>query len=239
MVEAALAQTSNGGSALFGLFIVLGLATVGGIAYWAYLRQRKRREAFALLARQQGLSYSPEDVFGILDEPFVLLQKGDGRGAENVLSGTWQSMPLRAFDYWYYEESTDSNGNRSKSYYRFDCIIVPIEAACSPLTIDHENLLTRIADAVALHDIELESEEFNRAFNIKGPDRKFANDLLDARMMSWLLEHADGYAFEVAGDRVLCFCRKIDPMALLSLFGTMKGFLDHVPRVVYDLYPKA
>ena len=76
-----------------------------------------------------------------------------------------------------------------------------------------ENLLTRLADHLALHDIQFESEAFNAAFNVKSEDRKLANDLIDARMQAWLLAHGEGFSFEVAGERLLCSCRKIDPRA--------------------------
>ena len=129
----------------------------------------------------------------MLAEPFALFQKGDGRGIENVLAGAYQAVDVKAFDYWYYDESTNSKGQTSKTYYRFDCVIVPIDAACSPLTIDNENVLTRLADALSFHDIEFESEDFNRAFNVKSPDKKFANDFVDARMMQWLLQNGEGH----------------------------------------------
>jgi hypothetical protein len=222
----------------FILLAVLALALVGLAAYITYAVAKKRREAFATMARQLGLSYAAEDPFGVVSEPFALFEKGDGRGAENMLWGTWQDIQLRAFDYWYYEESTDSHGRTSRSYYRFDCAIVPIDAACVRLTITHETLFTRFADALTFHDIEFESEAFNKAYNVKSADKKFANDLIDGRMMNWLLAHGDGYSFEVVGDEVLCYCQKIQPAAFLPLLGTAKAFVDTVPEVVTSLYPR-
>jgi hypothetical protein len=146
----------------FILFAVLGLALVGIAAYITYAIAKKRREAFATVASQLGLSYAAQDPFNVIAEPFALFEKGDGRGAENMLWGTWQDIQLRAFDYWYYEESTDSHGRTSRSYSRFDCAIVPIDAACVRLTITHETLFTRLADALTFHDIEFESEDSTR-----------------------------------------------------------------------------
>jgi hypothetical protein len=116
---------------------------------------------------------------------------------------------------------------------------VPIDAACSPLTIENENVFTRLADALGFRDIEFESEDFNRAFNVKSPDKKFANDVVDARMMQWLLRFGEDTAFEIMGDRVLSYRRKLPPMEIVTLLGISKAFLDHVPRVVYSLYPRA
>jgi hypothetical protein len=46
-------------------------------------------------------------------------------------------------------------------------------------------------------DIELELEDFNRAFTVSCPDRKFASDVLHPQMMEFLLQHRDvGWRFE-------------------------------------------
>lgn len=227
----------RGASPIF-LFVLLGLVVAGVAAYQWWARQ-ERRKAFGALAARHGFQYSRDDPFGILGEPFRLLEKGDGRGIENVIWGDWQGTPIRAFDYWYYEESTSSKGGRSKTYYRFDCAITPIEAACSALSIDRENLLTRLADHLAMDDIQFELEEFNRAYDVKSPDRAFATAFCDQRMMRWLLANGDGYGFEVVGDRLLALCRKCDVEHVPVLLATARGFRDQVPSVVYSLYPRS
>lgn len=73
------------GLAIILLFIVLAAA---GVAVSFYLKQR-RRNGLALLARQLGLEFWPTDTQGCLGLPFHLLTKGDGRGVENVMWGTW------------------------------------------------------------------------------------------------------------------------------------------------------
>ncbi len=182
----------------FPLIFIAFVAAAIGVFYLSYLAKKKRREGFALVATQLGMEYWPEDPFGLLSEPFALFNRGDGRGIENVIAGSYQSIDTKAFDYWYYEESTDSKGHTSRTYYRFDCVVVPIDAACSPLTIENENVLTRLADALSFHDIQFESEDFNRMFNVKSPDKKFANDFIDARMMQFLLQTGQGHG--VRGD---------------------------------------
>lgn len=223
---------------LFPFFFLLFALVAAGVVAYQYVAQQKRREAFAAFAARNGFAYHRQDPFGLLDEPFRLFSKGDGRGIENVLDGRWQDVPVRAFDYWYYEESSTSKGGRTKSYHRFDCVIAPIDAACSPLTIERESLFTRLADHLALDDIQFELEEFNRAFNVKGADRAFATAFCDQKMMRWLLTNAGDCGFEVMGDRLLTFCRKVDVEALPVLFATMCGLRDHVPPVVYSLYPR-
>jgi hypothetical protein len=225
------------GSAFLLLFLVFAAAVVV-LAYVGYQRRLERIRDMRSLALAHGLDFAIEDPFGTLGEPFSLLQAGDGRGVENVLWGTWEGLEIRAFDYWYYEESTDSEGHTSRSYHRFDCALAPIEAACPPLRIGEENLLTRLAGALSFDDIRFESEEFNRRFQVKGPDAHFATALCDARMMDWLLANGDGHAFELTGARLLCSRRLVEPAELLDLFAIAKAFRERIPPVVSSLYPK-
>jgi hypothetical protein len=57
-------------------------------------------------------------------------------------------------------------------------------------------------------------------------------------MMDWLLRHGDGYAFEVVGDRLLCWCKRVGPAEMIHLLGTAKTFREQIPAVVSSLYPR-
>lgn len=146
---------------------------------------------------------------------------------------------MTEFDYWCYEEHRGSRGRTSRTYHRFSCALTEIEAACPHLVIERESLLTRVADRLGFRDIEFESAEFNRAFQVTSRERKFANDLVDPRMMSWLLSAGDRWRFEVVGRWLLCSTRRLKPTELVPLLGTLRGFRDHVPGVVYSLYGAA
>jgi hypothetical protein len=218
------------------LFLLFGVL-VAAFAYYQHQRKIERQQQFGALALGHGLDFSIDDPFDTLGEPFALLRRGDGRGVENVLWGEWKGLEIRAFDYWYYEESTDSKGHTSRSYSRFDCVFTRIDASCPALQISEENVFTRLADALTFRDIEFESEEFNRRFTVRG-DERFATAFCDARMMDWLLRHGDGYAFEVVGDRLLCSCRRVAPAGMIHLLGTLKTFREQIPVVVSSLYPR-
>lgn len=219
-----------------GVLIFVGIVAVIALAiWWSWYAKKKRREALATMARNLGMAYQPQDPYGLDDLPFELMSRGDGQGTLNVLEGTWQELELKEFDYWYYTESTDSKGNRSRTYHYFSCALteVPIDGAA--LTIAHENVFTRIGDHLGFQDIQFESEEFNRAYRVKCKDGKFATDLVDARMMQWLLGQ-NGWGFELTGSSLLTYCKRLKPTAIIPLLGTLKGFRDHIPRVVYDLH---
>jgi hypothetical protein len=224
------------------LLFILGpvlLFCLAAAALFYYQQQRKleRQQGMRALAFGHRLDFSIDDPFDTVSEPFALFQKGDGRGVENVMWGFWQGLEVRAFDYWYYEEPSDSKGHRSKSYYRYDCLITLVDALCPQLQISEENLFTRLAGALTFRDIEFESAEFNRRFHVKG-DERFATAFCDARMMDWLLRHGDGYGFEVVGDRLLCWTNRVPPAQMVHLLGTAKTFRDQIPDVVRSLYPK-
>ena len=231
--------SSDGGLSALLPFLILfgGVALIVLVLYLGYQAKQKRRADFVRMAVQLNLTYSAVDAFGLLGYPFTLFERGDGRGIENVLQGAWQQTDVVAFDYWYYDETHDSKGGTSRTYHRFDCALLPMPADCARLTIERENLLTRMAGALSFKDVQFESEEFNRAFNVKSEDKKFASDLVDARMMQWLIAHGTDYAFEVVGNRVLVAGPKVPPMELIQLLGVARGFVQHVPQVVSSLYP--
>jgi hypothetical protein len=218
--------------------VIVGVVALVAVGLWfSYYLKKKRRAELALAGKQLGLQYSASDPFALLGLPFALLSKGDGRGVENVLWGSWQGVDLKEFDFWYYDETSDGKGNRSRSYHYFSCAVREIPATCAHLTIEREGFFTRLADHLGFHDIEFESEEFNRAYQVKCKDRKFANDVVDARMMQWLLAAADRrWAFELIGPYLMCYTKRLKPLELVPLLGTLSEFQDHVPRVMWSLY---
>ncbi|HXY73485.1 MAG TPA: hypothetical protein VEM41_13185 [Actinomycetota bacterium] len=220
------------------LIILLFVVVIAGAAAVSFYLKQKRRDELAVFAGQQGLQYSADDVVGLIDPSFHLFQMGDGRGSENVLWGTWQGLPLAEGDYWYYTESTDGQGHRTRTYHHFSVVEVQLEQDLflPSLSITHENLLTELADHLGFRDIDFESEDFNRMFNVRGQDREFAFKLIDARMMAWLLSTGGEFGFEIAGGKVLAYCRRLPPTGLIPIIGSAKAFHDHIPKLVWTEY---
>lgn len=218
------------------LFIaaIVAAALIGWLAwYWGH----KRREAFRAFAAQHGLEYARHDPFGILSLPFTLFMRGDGRRVENVLWGEWRGEPVRAFDYWYYTESRDSKGNRSRTYHRFTCALLEVEAGFPPLQIGRENVLTRLADGLGFRDIQFESPDFNRRFQVKGKDRKFAYELIDARLMQWMAGLQIPIGVEVVGSWVVVFQgKRLPPEGFVPVIEVAREFRRRIPRVAWSHY---
>jgi len=222
-------------------FVLLALVLAGGAVIGiAYLQRRARlarMNAVAAIGRTVGFTYSATDTDRIVSMPFVLFSKGQGRAVECILSGTHDGIPMRLFDYWYYDETTDGRGNRSRQYHRFTCALATIPAACPRLQLGYENFLTRLGDHLGLSDVELEYDDFNRRFRVKCDDQKFAFSLLDARMMEWLLGSASFAALEIDGPWILVAAEKLEPSKWLALGSWLQQFHHQIPAVVYSTYP--
>jgi hypothetical protein len=190
-----------------------------------------------VFAAQHGLQYSRQDPYS-LDEcyGFALFRKGDGRGCENVLTGVWEGLPIREADYWYYDETSDGRGGRSRSYHYFSVIVAELPCDVPHVSIERENLLTRFADHLGFTDIQFESEEFNRMFRVAANDREFAFKLVDARMMQWLLLTGGHFSFEVLGPNLLAYSSRRTAPELGPLFVAAAGFTAHFPRLVQTQY---
>ena len=220
------------------VWVVLVIGGVIAVFVLSLYLKAKRRQELQAFATRHGLQFSEHDPFGLLNWPFTLLRKGDGRGIENVMWGPWQGAePVTAFDYWYYTESTNSKGGRTRSYSRFSCALIQVPAAFPHLDIGRENLFTRMADGMGMEDIEFESPDFNRRYNVKASERRFAYEVLDTRMLDWLARYDQGYAFEIVGDRILAYRRRTKAAGLIPLIGTLRTFRERIPRVAWGLYP--
>ncbi|MFY9587789.1 MAG: hypothetical protein WAT66_10075 [Actinomycetota bacterium] len=219
---------------LFGAFIVV----LGFIVYLGWQRAKKRREEFFRLSVRLGLEYSIKDPFDTPSLPFDLFSRGQQRTAENVLSGEVAGMRVRLFDYSYVIRHHNANGPDTTSTYRFSCALAELDAMCSHLVIDHESFMSRLASHVGIHDIEFESEEFNRAFKIASDDRRFAFAFIDATMMSWLMDEGGVARYEVNGPLALCYVDRVGPAEYENLLEVLHRFRAQMPTVVSSLYPR-
>jgi hypothetical protein len=172
--------------AAFIVIIIIG-AIYGAIA------ARKRREGLAELAQRLNLNFGAEEDYGIPEQYSFLKEfnQGSNRYAINILSGTYQQQPVQAFDYHYETYTYDKNGRHTEHHW-FSFLILTLPAVAFPdLTIRREGFFTKIAEVFGYQDINFESAEFSKAFNVRSPDKKFAYDVCNARMIEYLLANRD------------------------------------------------
>jgi len=221
------------------ILLILAIVALVAVAIWLKFKyDQQRREEFFRTATKLGLAYSVDDPFHTDDLPFDLFRRGDGRRVDNVMHGTAAGMRVRLFDFEYYETVHNPKGPDTRHYYRFSSALAEVEADCPHLTLAREGVLSRLADHLGFRDIEFESEEFNKAWQVKSEDARFASAFVDPRMMEWLLGEGEIAQYEVVGPLLLCSTDRVKPAEYENLLEVMRRFHEHVPAVVSSLYPR-
>jgi hypothetical protein len=189
----AFLNINIGGAGMFVLIpIVVVLGVIGVIV--AYKREKARREAMLKLASELGLSFNPDSDRDHDDRfrQFSIFSRGRSRKAYNTLSGTCQLMghevELIMGDYKYTVDS-GSGKNRRSTTHRVSYLLigVPIDRVPS-LVIRPEKFFDKLAAMVGFDDIDFESVEFSRKFLVSSDNKRFAYDLIDPRMMEFLMK---------------------------------------------------
>ncbi len=213
---------------IFAAFLALAVVVV----YLSYLAAKKRREAMATYAAARGWRFEVEQpllVDRFSGPPFGM---GFGRRAYNVLYGTHEGRDLVSFDYEY--KTQTSNGKQTTTHvHRFSVLGLSMGVHMPPLSVDPENFLDRFVGRLTGNDIDLESEDFNRAFTVSCPDRKFASDVLHPQMMEFLLQHRQvGWRFEQ--DSMLMVAQgQRTPAQIDATIQVMDDITDRVPEFVW------
>jgi hypothetical protein len=215
-------------------FLAIVFAPIAGFLLWRRYRPRQRVPAVARFAAEHGLSYS---AVGYVDSPgydFPLL-RGDNTGYDNVLAGRWRDLPVKEADYWYStRQSSGGHVGRYRSY--FSIVVVDLAATMPYVSVQSQNVFNRAAGEPGMHQIDFESEDFNRTFSVTAPDKEFAIKLIDAGMIQWLMSTGGEFAFDLGGCNLLVSCDPLPVTALARLFDAARGFIDHIPPVVWAEY---
>ena len=213
------------------VLLIIGVVVVG------YLQAKKRREGMAAYAASRGWTYTEQDP-SLLDRfegaPFGT---GQDREAFNVMRGTAHDRPMVVFDYRYVttHTSTDAQGHSKteRTTHPFSVIAVNTGAVMPALAVTPEGLVSRFFGRLTNSDIELESEDFNRAFTVTCPNRRFASDVLHPRMMELLLQWPE-LAWRFDADSVLAIRSGAhDVQEVEAKLAALDAILDAVPDFVW------
>jgi hypothetical protein len=214
---------------------VIGFALVGFFAYWSYKREKARKAALAAYASGHGFQLTDRDDslinrWGESAHPF---DDGFDKRCENIMRGLWDGRPATLFDYTYHtwETSTDSKGNttRHKESHHVAITAVETERPYPALSVRPEGFLGRAWGRLTNSDIQLEWEDFNRAFTVNCPDRRFASDVLTPQMMETLMQDRD-LAWQIVGPDIMTMrSGRHDPAELEATMASLDRILDRVP----------
>jgi hypothetical protein len=223
-------------SALFGGgFLLLFLAFLGlmvVLVVVGYQQAKKRREGLAAFAAARGWVYRQDDpslVSRFNGSPFGT---GSTRRATNCLYGAHAERPMVAFDYSY-TTSSGSGDKRTTTTHRYSVVAMNLGVVVPPLAVSPEGAVGRFFGRLTNRDIELESEDFNRAFTVTAHDRRFASDVLHPQMMQMLLQWpALGWRLE--GDSMLVVrSGHHAPHEVDATLAVMDAILDRIPEHVW------
>jgi len=217
-----------------GLLLFVAFALVAAaIAYFGWLGAKRRREEFAAFAASQGWQYAAEDSSWVgrwAGRPFGT---GDQPRAQNVVTGVRDGRKIVGFDYSYETYHHDSDGNRHTTTHRYGVCAMALPVPLPGLEVTAESLFDRMANALGVDDIELESEEFNRRFRVRGEDRKFASDVLHPQLMEVLLRYGD-VGWRIEGDTLVCWDDgKHSPGEVLARLALLDAIADRIPGFVW------
>jgi hypothetical protein len=214
--------------------VVIGALGVGSFFVSRYLH-RKRVAELTGWAQANGWTYAehaPDLVDRYAGAPFG---RGFGRRARHLLRTTVDGQPVQAFEYAF-KERQGSGKNRRTVTYTYAVVATSLPVARPTLQVTREHLGTRLLGAVGLDDLQLESEQFNRAFRISADDHKFAYDVLHPRTMEWMLadERASQLDFRFERADLLSWERgRLRPQRVAWAGGYLLDLVKRVPQFVW------
>jgi hypothetical protein len=216
------------------IWVAIALITVTVVA-WRSHRRRDRQRQLMLLCQRASLEFSTFDPFAdTIWLPFRLFGRGLSRGTENVVWNDDDGDDARAFDYWFEERRNDDSVPVT---HRYSCALVALPFACRRLEVVPHGIVDDVRELIEGDDLELELEAFNRRFDVRSEDRRFAVTFLDQRMMRALMGLPEGVTVLVNEDRMLLIASLLPAPEVLLLLEAARATRRHVPAVVASLYP--
>jgi len=210
----------------------------------------ERAEDIRRWAIGHGFTYEPEVPDSMLHERFYLFTLGEDRvvvTGSNLLRGSWNGMPVDAFDVVVPQMVGASGGGVSGYWLESDTITVAMVSVPADLPyayVEKKGLLTRAADDLdridRLHHDHLEvtcgARDFDKHFEVKTTYREFPHDLFDHPMMEALIESGTDYVYETEGPDFIVHSRHVGHRELSSLLDAARRFSDHIPEAVLQKY---
>ncbi len=207
-------------------------ASLSGL-YFAYRRDARRRQALESFAAAKGWAYTARDDSWAQRFTGTPFGQGDHRQARNILSGTVDGHAMVAFDYSFQTHSSDGESSNTTTH-RYAVCVLALPGYLPHLELSPENLMTRVGNTILGHDIELESEDFNRRYRVRADNPKFAYDVLNPRTMQALLAKPV-LNLRVAGADAFCWeSGRTAPVTLLARLSALTTLLGGIPSYVWS-----
>jgi hypothetical protein len=214
LIGVALAVTT---SPVFGAIALVVAFLIGIWLTFSVADSRAADDFFHVYARQRELVLGGKTS---LPPATPLLRKGDDQYAERTLTGELgQGVGGLLAIYTYVTESTDSNGNREKTYHPFTVGMSQVDECVSHVPELYCQRKSGLRSLEKFEDVfrsskervELESDALLDRYEIfcaKGQDAVWLRRLFSPTFIVWLTEAApDKFAFELVGGTLVAYVR--------------------------------
>ncbi|MEX2106296.1 MAG: hypothetical protein WD810_05300 [Solirubrobacterales bacterium] len=213
-IAAGVAGAAFLGPAIGGAAAVVAFL-VGVLIVFAIADSRAADAFFQAYAQQHGLALGGR---GPLPSATPLLCKGDDRYAERTLTGTiGEGIDGTLALYTYEEETTDSEGHRQTSYYRYTLGLVEVPGCVQhvPELYCQRKFGLRVLEGLedvfrrSKERVKLESEVLDDKYEIfagKEQDPVWLRQLFAPTFIVWLTDAAPSkFAFELVDGTLCCY----------------------------------
>lgn len=215
------------------VYVGVALVAIGVFAYVRYKREQARRGLLFQWATANKWRFAVADDSWAARWNGPPFDEGDHRRVRNVIVGTWKTHDFASFDYSYETHTSNANGGRTTSVHRFTVASLRLPTDLPRLQVTPESLLSRVGHAFGMADIDLESEDFNRAFRVTCPDPKFASDALTPRTMQLLLSRSHfSWRIEVS-DLICWWSGEQTAVDVTEALSTMSDVVAGIPSFVW------
>lgn len=213
------------------LIFLFGLLFLPYYIWKHYDDQKKRSAEMAFMAKKMGMRLDrPLDRRMDRVHRFLRKVRGSRRYALNVISGKCQGHSVTIFEYHYQRYFRCKSYEYSKfiEHNYLSYFVLDLENEFPVLTIKEEKpasrILARLADALGRGDIDFESHEFSKQYDVRSVHKKFAYDFCNTKMMEYLLEKKS-VPIEVEREALaICYPDGIDQFEI-------KARLDHLVNI--------
>jgi hypothetical protein len=238
---AAVGGAVGAGAAVGGAAAVAALLIVLIICFFV-ASSRAAKAFYATYAASRGLAFN--DAKSGVPPVCELLRKGDRRYVERSLTGALPGGPNGELAHYTYEvDSTDSEGNRSTSYYHYTIVYceLPELASFVEELVCHRRAGFRFMDSAEdkfrkRQRVELESETFDKRFESfagQNDDMNRVRQIYEPTFIVWLAETApDDFEWDLVAGTLVCSVKgQLDSTAELDAMCAAAGV---VAKRVFD-----
>ena len=215
-------------------FFVLVAVGLGVLAAWGWQQDQKRLERLRVWALKRGWRAWPGGEGGPLYEHpgLSLLDRGHSRRCDCLVRGrSGEGDGAQALDLFDYRYVTGHGKNRTTHRYAVAILTLPFPV--KGLRLRPENALDKVGEFLGAEDIDFESAEFSRRFFVSANDRKWAYDVIHARMMEFLLAAPAGWSLEMGSREVAAYrAGRAEPSTYEEAIALLEGVRDRIPEYV-------